>query len=119
MTQDKKLDWEQKINRLKSGYLGFKNNLVQKTYNPFGILFHALALLDPRDRMMILKRLLPFVDRAQPDTQAGAQVAKLISAMVPTAPVPESLPRLPAGCHPAHAFQPVRYILYIWLSSHC
>jgi len=73
MTLDKKLDWEQMIKRLKSGYLGFKNNMVQKTYNPFGILFHAQALLDPRDRMMILKRLLPLVDRAQPDTQAGAR----------------------------------------------
>ena len=31
-------------------------------------------------------------------------MAKLISAMVPTAPAPESLLRLPAGCHPAHAF---------------
>src|SRR3569833_1258199 len=73
MTQDKKLDWEQMIKRLKSGYLGFKNNMVQKTYNPFGILFHAQALLDPRDRMMILMWFLFFVVWVFFVFQAGAR----------------------------------------------
>lgn len=48
------------IERLKPAYLGFSSDTVQRSFNPFGILFHAQGLLAPEDRMAILTRLLPF-----------------------------------------------------------
>ncbi|KAI9146666.1 hypothetical protein HJFPF1_13571 [Paramyrothecium foliicola] len=97
MMLHKKLNWKQMIERLKSPYLGFNNNMVQEVFDPFGILYHAQALLDPRDRMTILGSLLPFFDTAHPDTHSGTQVTKLITAMVPTAPAPA----VSSDCQPA------------------
>ncbi|KIW25561.1 uncharacterized protein PV07_08728 [Cladophialophora immunda] len=108
MTLHKKLDWEQMIERLKSPHLGLENNMVQGTFNAFEILFHAQALLDPQDRIAILQRLLPFVDTAHPNKHKGAQVANLISAMVPTAPAPESCP----NCQPA-TIRPMLFKLFV------
>ncbi|KAI0815390.1 hypothetical protein GGR55DRAFT_344940 [Xylaria sp. FL0064] len=97
MRLHKKLDWKQMIERLKSPYLRFENHMVQETLDPTRILFHTQPFLEPKDRMDVFHELLPSVDTAHLDTQEGAQVSKLITAMIPTAPAPESC----SDCQPA------------------